>query len=135
MGERGIPTTARCIRLELSRWAAQLDRSADGCIALRVRGVDPLFPVGIEVRSRERPEQTAEQLSASQLLRAAKAWAALDGRDYVIPDDVQALTGPVLAHRLLLTADASIGGRSPEDVLTKVVTAVPIPAPDQPGRR
>ena len=70
-----------------------------------------------------------------QLLRAAKAWAALDGRDYVIPDDVQALTGPVLAHRLLLTADASIGGRSPEDVLTKVVTAVPIPAPDQPGRR
>jgi MoxR-like ATPase len=70
-----------------------------------------------------------------QLLRAAKAWAALDGRDYVIPDDVQALTSPVLAHRLLLTADASIGGRSPEDVLTKVVTAVPIPAPDQPGRR
>jgi MoxR-like ATPase len=64
-----------------------------------------------------------------QLLRAAKAWASLDGRDYVIPDDLQSLTGPVLAHRLLLTADASIGGRSAEDVLSKVVATVPIPAP------
>jgi MoxR-like ATPase len=65
-----------------------------------------------------------------QLLRAAKAWAALEGRDYVIPDDLQALTGPVLAHRLLLTADASIGGRTAEDVLTKVVAMVAIPTPD-----
>jgi MoxR-like ATPase len=65
-----------------------------------------------------------------QLLRASKAWAALDGRDYVIPDDLQALTGPVLAHRLLLTADASIGGRTAEDVLSKVVATVPIPTPD-----
>jgi MoxR-like ATPase len=65
-----------------------------------------------------------------QLLRAAKAWAALDGRDYVIPDDLQALTGPVLAHRLLLTADASIGGRTAEDVLTKIVSTVSIPTPD-----
>jgi MoxR-like ATPase len=65
-----------------------------------------------------------------QLLRAAKAWAALDGRDYVIPDDLQALTGPVLAHRLLLTADASIGGRTAEDVLSKVVAMVAIPTPD-----
>jgi MoxR-like ATPase len=65
-----------------------------------------------------------------QLLRAAKAWAALDGRDYVIPDDLQAITGPVLAHRLLLTADASIGGRTAEDVLTKIVATVAIPTPD-----
>jgi len=64
-----------------------------------------------------------------QLLRSAKAWASLDGRDYVIPDDLQSLTSPVLAHRLLLTADASIGGRSAEDVLSKVVATVPIPAP------
>ncbi len=43
-----------------------------------------------------------------QLLRAARAAAALAGRDHVLPDDVQALAGPVLAHRLLLTA-----GRDP----------------------
>jgi MoxR-like ATPase len=71
----------------------------------------------------------ASPRATHQLLRAAKAWAALDGRDYVIPDDIQGLAGPVLAHRLLLTADAAIGGRSAEDVLTKVVAAVAIPAP------
>ena len=37
--------------------------------------------------------------AASALLRASRAWAALDGRDYVIPDDVQRLARPVLAHR------------------------------------
>ena len=41
-----------------------------------------------------------------QLLRASRACAALEGRDYVIPDDVQALAVPVLAHRLLPTAEA-----------------------------
>jgi len=40
------------------------------------------------------------------LLRASRAWAALDGRDYVIPDDVQRLARPVLAHRLLPTPEA-----------------------------
>jgi MoxR-like ATPase len=48
----------------------------------------------------------------------------------VIPDDMQTLTGPVLAHRLLLTADASIGGRTTEDVLAKLVATVAIPTPD-----
>ena len=43
------------------------------------------------------------------LLRASRARAALDGRDFVIPDDVQALAGPVLAHRLLPTAEAMVG--------------------------
>ena len=43
-----------------------------------------------------------------QLLRAAKAWAALEGRDYVLPDDVQFMLIPVLAHRMLLTADAHV---------------------------
>jgi MoxR-like ATPase len=40
------------------------------------------------------------------LVRACRAWAALDGRDYVIPDDIQALAEPVLAHRLLPPAEA-----------------------------
>ena len=46
------------------------------------------------------------------LLRASRAYAALDGRDFVIPDDVQALAGPVLAHRLLPTAEALVGQRA-----------------------
>jgi MoxR-like ATPase len=60
-------------------------------------------------------------------VRAARASAALDGRDYVLPDDVQELAGPVLAHRLLPTAEASISQRTAEDVVAGVLrrTAVP----------
>jgi MoxR-like ATPase len=62
-----------------------------------------------------------------QLLRASKAWAALDGRDYVIPDDLQFLLIPVIAHRLLLTTDAHIGGRTAEDILGRIAQSTPIP--------
>jgi MoxR-like ATPase len=68
-----------------------------------------------------------------QLLRAAKAWAALDGREYVIPDDLQRLIPSVFAHRLLLTSDAHIAGRSAEEVLARIVASAPIPT-SQPGR-
>ena len=63
-----------------------------------------------------------------QLLRAGKAWAALGGREYVIPDDLQLLLAPVFAHRLLLTAEAHVAGRTPGDVLARVVQHVPIPS-------
>lgn len=62
------------------------------------------------------------------LLRATRAHAALDGRDHVLPDDVQALAGPVLAHRLLLTPDAMLARRSPADVVAALVQRVPVPA-------
>jgi len=69
-----------------------------------------------------------------QLLRASKAWAALDGRGYVIPDDLQRMSGPVLAHRLLLTAEAHIAGRSADTVLRTIVNSVPIPGAEINGR-
>ena len=49
------------------------------------------------------------------------------GRDHVLPDDVQALAGPVLAHRLLLTADAALGRRSAEQVVAELLSTVPVP--------
>jgi MoxR-like ATPase len=64
-----------------------------------------------------------------QLLRAAKAWAALEGRDYVLPDDLQFMLVPVLAHRMLLTADAHVSGRTAADVLTDIGRRVSIPNP------
>ncbi len=68
------------------------------------------------------------------LLRAARAAAALDDRDFVLPDDIQALTGPVLAHRLLLTAEAQISRRTAEDVVRDVLAAVPLPAAERGAR-
>jgi len=61
------------------------------------------------------------------LLRASRAWAALDGRDYVIPDDVQRLARPVLAHRLLPTAEAIVERHLPEHVVDRIVTQLPLP--------
>ena len=70
----------------------------------------------------------ASPRSGLQLVRAARAAAALQGRDYVVPDDVQALAGPVLAHRLLLTADAQVSRRTAADVVGDLVERTPLPA-------
>jgi MoxR-like ATPase len=61
------------------------------------------------------------------LQHAAQAWAALDGRDFVTPDDVQALVVPVLAHRLVLSRDAVLEGRDAETVLADLLAGVPVP--------
>jgi MoxR-like ATPase len=61
------------------------------------------------------------------LLRAGRARAALDGRDFVIPDDMQALALPVLAHRLLPSAEAVVTQQSPERVLASIVEHLPLP--------
>lgn len=66
------------------------------------------------------------------LVRAAQALAALDAREFVLPDDVQSLVKPVLAHRLLLSTDALMGDRHVDDVLDTVVATVPVP--DRGGR-
>ncbi len=70
----------------------------------------------------------ASPRAALHLLRASRAYAALDGRDFVIPDDVQSLSGPVLAHRLLPTAEALVGRELPEQVLAKIVERLPLPS-------
>ena len=65
------------------------------------------------------------------LLRAARALAASRGRDYVVPDDIQGLAVPVLAHRVLLAPEAQIRGASTEEVLGGLIGRVPIPAREQ----
>jgi MoxR-like ATPase len=62
------------------------------------------------------------------LVRAARAEAALDDRDFVLPDDIQRLAIPVLAHRLLPTAEAQIGRRTTEQAVQEILNRVPVPA-------
>ena len=61
------------------------------------------------------------------LLRVAKARALAEGRDYVMPDDVKGLAVPVLAHRLIVTADAAMTGRTAATVLTELLEEVRVP--------
>jgi MoxR-like ATPase len=73
----------------------------------------------------------ASPRSGLQLVRMAKAHAALDGRDFVLPDDVQELAVAVLAHRLLATPEAQVSQRTPETVVTDLVARTPLPEPLQ----
>jgi MoxR-like ATPase len=61
------------------------------------------------------------------LLRAARAMAAAEERDYVIPDDVKVLAVPVLAHRVIATADAVMSGRAPDAILTELLDEIAVP--------
>jgi len=61
------------------------------------------------------------------LLLACRVWAALAGRDFVTPDDVKDLAGPVVAHRLLLQADAQVDGMRALDVLEDILKRVEVP--------
>jgi len=65
---------------------------------------------------------------ALALTRAAKARAAAEGRTYVVPDDVKALSGPVLAHRLILHPEAEFDGVTAEAVLAQIILEVPPPS-------
>jgi MoxR-like ATPase len=60
-------------------------------------------------------------------MRVAQSYAALDGRDFVIPDDVKQATLPVLRHRVMLRPEAELEGLDADRVLTDVMAAVPVP--------
>jgi MoxR-like ATPase len=61
------------------------------------------------------------------LLKGAQALAAIQGRDYVIPDDVKRLAPAILEHRLIVRPEAALRGRTAADVLLEVLARVPVP--------
>ena len=65
--------------------------------------------------------------AALALQRASRAKAASVGRDYVIPDDIKSLAGPVLGHRVTLIPEAALSGVEVADVVSDVLAAVPVP--------
>ena len=88
------------------------------------------YVVALATATREAPglRLGASPRASLALLHAAQAWAALDGRPFVTPDDVQSLAVPVLAHRVLLSRDAAFAQRDAEAVLREIVAEVPVPA-------
>jgi len=88
------------------------------------------YAVELVAATRAHPELRlgASPRATLHLVRAAKAAAALAGREFALPDDIQALAAPVLAHRLLPTAQAQLNRRTAEQVVTEIVQRVPVPA-------
>jgi MoxR-like ATPase len=79
--------------------------------------------------TRESPDLAsgASPRAASLLARAASAMAAVAGRDYVLPDDVQSLAPDLLRHRLLLSPSAEIDGRQVADIVAGLIASVDAP--------
>jgi MoxR-like ATPase len=61
------------------------------------------------------------------LIRAARARAASQNRTYVAPEDIKALVGSVLTHRLMITAESEVQGHTPESVLEHLLAHIPVP--------
>jgi MoxR-like ATPase len=87
------------------------------------------YAVDLTTATRRSPELRlgASPRATLHLMRAARATAALSGRDHVLPDDVQELAVSVLAHRLLPTADTQLARRSTADVVRDLLTRVRVP--------
>ena len=86
------------------------------------------YAVDLVAATRNSPELRlgASPRATLHLMRAARAAAALDDRDYVLPDDLQDLAAPVLGHRLLPTAEAQIGRRTADEIVADIVARVPV---------
>jgi len=76
----------------------------------------------------------ASTRGALALYRAAQAWAALNGRDFVTPDDVKVLAQPVLSHRLIVSPAARVRNVTAQTIIDEVLAAVPVPGA-RAGRR
>ena len=87
------------------------------------------YIVSLARATRDHPELAvgASPRAVEQMGDASRAFAMLDGRDYVLPYDVKALAEPVFGHRLVATTDARIRGLIADEILREVLRSVPVP--------
>ena len=109
--------------------------SADDLIDAQVRVRDihlaeavKTYVVNVVTATRSHPDVYlgASPRGSLALARAAQAYAAINGRDYVTPDDVKALAGPALAHRLILQPQARLKDLASTTVIAEVLASVPV---------
>lgn len=110
--------------------AADIVKLIDAVRAVHVADTVRRYVVDLVSATRSHPDLRlgASPRASLHLLRASKAAAALAGREYALPDDVQALAAPVLAHRLLPTAQAQLNRRTAEQVVQDIIQRTPVPA-------
>jgi len=100
-------------------------------IMTQVRSSDGILDYIVDLvrATRERPSIAfgASPRAATMLTTASRAYAAMQGRDYVLPDDVKALAVPALRHRLVLAPGAEIEGLTTEAVVRQILEQVPAP--------
>jgi MoxR-like ATPase len=87
------------------------------------------YVVAVARATRQHPEIElgASPRATLALYWASQAWAGIQGREYVLPDDVKFLAPHVLTHRLMISPQAQLRGRQPEELVADIVEAVPVP--------
>lgn len=112
--------------------SATIATLAESIRSIFVHGAIKDYLVSVLDATRNSPDVRlgASPRAGLQLLRAARTRAMLNGRHYVIPDDVQQLAAPALAHRILLSPSAQLARRSVDEVVAAAVAGVPIPDRD-----
>src|SRR5262249_52816464 len=108
---------------------AALERCRRAIERGRVSAEIVAYIVDLTRATREHPSLQfgASPRAASMLAMASRAYAALAGRDYVIPDDVKHLATPVLRHRVVLSPGAEIEGLTFDQIVSQIVAATPAP--------
>jgi len=103
-------------------------------MAQRVHIADPLYTYAVRLAAatRNHPQVRVgvSPRGVIALTRAASAFALINGRGYVLPEDLKTLVGPVFAHRVLLSPDAQLRGVTAVEVLDDAITSVAVPLPD-----
>jgi MoxR-like ATPase len=102
-------------------------------MAQRVHIADPLYAYAVRLAAATRTHPQVRvgvsPRGVIALTRAACAYALIDGRGWVLPEDLKALAEPVFAHRILLSPDAQVRGATAAQVLQEAVASVPVPLP------
>ncbi len=108
---------------------AQLGKAVDAVGATRLQDDVVAYIVDIVRATRESAsiETGASPRAAAAIAAAARAQAALDGREFVIPDDVKMLALPALRHRIILSPAAEIEGKTTDETLTSLIDEIPAP--------
>jgi MoxR-like ATPase len=109
--------------------AADVDKMIAMAQSIHVAPVLKSYIVDLAAATRSHPSLALgmSPRASLSLQRAARAQAASLGREYVVPDDIKRLAGPVLGHRMVLTPEAQLSGSSAVDVLDEVLRLVPVP--------
>jgi MoxR-like ATPase len=90
------------------------------------------YIVQVARATRDHPEVDlgASPRATLALYQSAQAWAAIQGRKYVLPDDVKAMAPAVITHRLMISPQAQLRGRQPEELVADIVDSIPVPVED-----
>ncbi len=106
-----------------------LDELREAAAAIGLEHPVRRYIVELARATRDHPELAvgASPRAVEQMGDAARALALLEGRGYVLPDDVKALAEPVFGHRLVPTTDARIRDRDAGEILREVLRSVPVP--------